>query len=632
MIRKKTILRLFLTSILAVTFGCDNKNGVKDYKYQNPESGKEVPLRAASNPKPLVQRSQSETQKQSVELEDATIQLDRTNKTVTCRITRNLYDDKGTLRSTERVELAGKFTNEGPARLRDVDAAKLGGPRLLGFAECVPDRFGQQCATLFVNVIYDSENHYKQFHAVFPSPSQPVDLRRPVPAPTGSGNPQGAPGNATGAQKPPKANSASATTPGAGPLSPDVVVTTGVQTTRDPVLSVDDDIYDPVEVVKIEEGSERDASPDQMELPEGDSHDQDGGSGSFVSNFPTNWEDVKKILPNPWAKPTPKPAPPKGTPPNGRPNTPSTTPATPGQTVPGTPPGSRPGQPATPPTGKSSPGAAAGNGQPQTSTGIPLKLTGGGTSINTHETGRIDQKGTLFPISTMGATRASSEDVAYGSGFAIDFMTQSSRVFAMANPQCGNITYNQISKPNGGPILRAGSGCARNRRVYANGRSYCQVHGTHFNGLDFDISYFGTPWTDYVYSERQTQRGRNSGKTRVVVVEKMYNNRRFNYDCFLKYTKFMYDQKFANVDSENDGVELVDLIWVNKAIQDGICQYVKQNNLKNEYQDALSLIYPEDGHDSHFHVRMRCSPKHNTCFTRDFDRELPFRKRGCRNL
>lgn len=602
---RASYLRIIVATALVLVFGCGSKSSLdsdgKTYKYENPDSGKVVSLRPATEPAPL--NRPVETSKETTQLQDANIQLDRAAGTVTVKVTRNLYDDKGALRSTDRITLAGKFEANAPARLRDVDAKQFGGPRLLGFAECVADRYGQACATLFVNVIYDSENNFKQFHAVFPGrPRTP----RPSNGPKGTT---------------PTQPSSSAQATGVPTVEETTVNPIAPQT--DAETAADDPEYETVEV--LDDGS-KPKDNDENEFDEGGSPVDEGGSGSFVTGDVTSdWEEVKTILPNPYvkrpARSSSAPANPWAAPGSDGANSNQQT-GNRGQATPN--PGARtprtpaprdqnnPGQ--SPPAGSKysapPPGSASG-GQPQTTSGIPLKLTGGGTAKNSHENGYIENTGTLFPTTSPGARRASPDGRAYGNGFSVEFMEQSTRQFTMANPECGTFVFNQISKANGG---------------------FLSGHKTHYNGLDYDISFFGNPGTHYAHDVRVKQRNSRTGRMRTVTIGKLGPARNFPYGCFLKYTKFMYDQKFKNVGGKVEGTELVDLIWVNQAIQDDVCQYVKTNNLKSQYGEALSLIYPWSGHTSHFHVRLRCSPKHNGCYARDLDRRLPYQKRGCRNL
>lgn len=612
---RASYLRIAVATALVLIFGCGSKSSLdsdgKTYKYENPDSGKVVSLRPATEPAPL--NRPAEASKESIQLQDANIQLDRAASTVTVKVTRNLYDDKGALRSTERITLTGKFEANAPARLRDVEAKQFGGPRLLGYAECVADRYGQACATLFVNVIYDSENNFKQFHAVFPG--------RPRPTRPGAGSTPVKPGAA----------------PTPVPAAPTVeeAVANPVMPPSEAETPADDPEFETVEV--LDDGSKPKDTTDN-EFDEGGSPVDEGGSGSFVTGDVTSdWEEVKTILPNPYVKrPARSSNPPanpwaapgsdtadsnqqgngsargdsasgtqtqgRGTPRSGAPT--PRVPAPRDQNTQSQPPPASTRYTA-PPAG------SAPSGQPQTTSGIPLKLTGGGTAKNSHENGYIENVGTLFPTTSPGARRASPDGRAYGNGFSVEFMEQSTRQFSMANPECGTFVFNQISKANGGKL----SG-----------------HNTHYNGLDFDISFFGNPGTHYAHDVTVKQRNKRTGRMRNVKVGRLGPARNFPYGCFLKYTKFMYDQKFKNVGGKFEGTELVDLIWVNEAIQNDVCDYVKTNNLKNQYGEALSLIYPWSGHTSHFHVRLRCSPKHNGCYARDLDRRLPYQKRGCRNL
>ncbi|MEK6555883.1 MAG: penicillin-insensitive murein endopeptidase, partial [Bdellovibrionota bacterium] len=261
-----------------------------------------------------------------------------------------------------------------------------------------------------------------------------------------------------------------------------------------------------------------------------------------------------------------------------------------------------PTKPGTPPT------PTVNNGKPQSTLGLSLNLSDGGHSKLTPNNGSI-WNASLMPPSGAGFTRRSEDGKAYASGFLVGFIQESARRFALDNPNCGALNINQISLKKGG---------------------YFKGHASHRNGSDIDLAYFNNPPGTKVVRYLKTTVVNNKNKKKKTVYRATTKND-FDHLCFLKYLKFMDDQKLTNTgDSRYDGDDIVDLVFVNAGVQAGVCSYMKQNKLTQKYGEAVNLMYPETGHDGHFHLRMRCSPKHLECRPKDLDRVAPFKKRGCR--
>lgn len=245
------------------------------------------------------------------------------------------------------------------------------------------------------------------------------------------------------------------------------------------------------------------------------------------------------------------------------------------------------GRPA--PAGPATPAGPLAPDAPPLRNLVPLNLIGNGISLGSTNAGRL-KNATALPTSGSGFIRQSRAQRAYGSGLLIDFLKSSSDRFTASNPTCGKLVINEIAVQNGGR--------------YGN-------HRSHQNGSDVDISYFAKrPWQTVI------SRGTTISD--------------FKHDCFLKYLKFVSEQKFEGTgDPRYEGSDIVDLVFVNAAVRKGVCDYAKKNNLTETYKKVLPLLYPEEGHHKHFHMRVRCSPKHIDCKNIDLDRRFPFKKRGC---
>lgn len=56
----------------------------------------------------------------------------------------------------------------------------------------------------------------------------------------------------------------------------------------------------------------------------------------------------------------------------------------------------------------------------------------------------------------------------------------------------------------------------------------------------------------------------------------------------------------------------VDVIFLNPVRMNDLCRYLKRSNEK-DYQNTFGKLYKENGHKTHLHVRLKCTPHNNEC-------------------
>ena len=208
---------------------------------------------------------------------------------------------------------------------------------------------------------------------------------------------------------------------------------------------------------------------------------------------------------------------------------------------------------------------------------FPFNLDEGGRAFGSNSNGRILDQGTQLERESEGLKRISSDRKAYATGYMVDFVSEAAKVFVSQNPNCDLLTVNNMSKKGGGTLYfdRCHNGkCA---------------HTTHKNGLDADIRYL--PGTQGSVLQ--------GGKIKAS----------FNYQCNYDFFKYISTIQLPN------GLSAVSRIIVHKKVKEGLCSWAKQKKLSSEADKQLfaTLYSDRSEHDDHFHLTMRCSPKHVSC-------------------
>jgi penicillin-insensitive murein endopeptidase len=78
------------------------------------------------------------------------------------------------------------------------------------------------------------------------------------------------------------------------------------------------------------------------------------------------------------------------------------------------------------------------------------------------------------------------------------------------------------------------------------------------------------------------------------------------------YWRSIVGQRYA----KNGRVQsIVGMILVDPRIKTFLCDWAKTNKMLDDplNQAVMTRLYPTEGHDDHFHVRLLCSPYHTQC-------------------
>lgn len=184
----------------------------------------------------------------------------------------------------------------------------------------------------------------------------------------------------------------------------------------------------------------------------------------------------------------------------------------------------------------------------------------------------ILQTGTLLAEKGEGFKRISRAPSSWGTGFMISLLENASA---------------EISREYPGVVIGVGG-------IAKEFGGHFPPHKSHQNGLDADILFVGqTKWGSVLDENKQV-------------------TERFDYEKNWQFWRMLTSQRIAaggKVDS------IVSMILVAPEIKVALCKWAKDNDL---LKDPLNLevmrrVRPTEGHDDHFHIRLRCSPYHSEC-------------------
>jgi penicillin-insensitive murein endopeptidase len=218
-----------------------------------------------------------------------------------------------------------------------------------------------------------------------------------------------------------------------------------------------------------------------------------------------------------------------------------------------------------------------------------LDLKGGGIAVGPAQTvtvkkpdGTVEntygslETGTLLPASGEAFKRIGHAESNWGTGMMISMIDKASAEFALTHP--GMLLYvGGISQEHGGFFL---------------------PHKSHQNGLDADITYLGTKNFD-------SQIGKDGKVLPTFETEK-------NWDFFrLLMSQRVFDKKEFPV---------VSMILVDPRIKAHYCEWAKAQQLSSPADmEILKRMRPTEGHDDHFHLRLRCSPHYALCLRQNYE-------------
>ncbi|RYZ85649.1 MAG: hypothetical protein EOP04_15505, partial [Proteobacteria bacterium] len=183
------------------------------------------------------------------------------------------------------------------------------------------------------------------------------------------------------------------------------------------------------------------------------------------------------------------------------------------------------------------------------------------------------KNGTLLPESGEGFVRLNSADTTWGAGMMISLIENSTAFFLKNFPMKNKIYIGSIAQQNGGPY---------------------GPHKSHQNGLDGDILFMG-----------QTKYG-------TVLDEDGQVSSKFDPALNFAFWKLLVQQNLVVGGKTQSAVYM---IFVAPVIKDFMCDWAQKNALLNDPLNAevMRRLRRTAGHDTHFHVRLRCSPFYSEC-------------------
>ncbi|RYZ75882.1 MAG: hypothetical protein EOP05_06650 [Proteobacteria bacterium] len=183
--------------------------------------------------------------------------------------------------------------------------------------------------------------------------------------------------------------------------------------------------------------------------------------------------------------------------------------------------------------------------------------------------------GTLLPQTGDSFRASSSEKSRWGSGMMVSMIMNSAPLLAL---QYTGVTLRigGIAQQTGGPY---------------------KPHKSHQNGLDADILFVGTDSYDSVLDSTGA------------VTE------RFDPEKNWAYWRMITAQKIL---VKGKPISAISMILVDPRIKTFLEARVVEDSIPMDELDlqVMKLLRPTEGHDTHFHVRLRCSPHYTTCLER----------------
>lgn len=218
-----------------------------------------------------------------------------------------------------------------------------------------------------------------------------------------------------------------------------------------------------------------------------------------------------------------------------------------------------------------------------------LDLEGGGRSVGRAQgVVTIDEDGTsrgeygslendsILPRAGDGFISVSSPDESAGAGHLVSLLVNAAADLYARDP---------------GTVLRVAD-----LSHVGGGYSY-PPHRSHQNGLDADVLFVGaTSWRSVL-----------DGTGAV--------SARFDFERNWDFWRALVAQKIRTKSSVDS---VVSMILVAPEIKTAVCEWALATGRTSlEDLDVLRRLRPTEGHDDHFHLRVRCSPYHERC-TGDF--------------
>lgn len=201
-----------------------------------------------------------------------------------------------------------------------------------------------------------------------------------------------------------------------------------------------------------------------------------------------------------------------------------------------------------------------------------LDLTDGGKAVGFYTDGKIE-KATLLPEKGEAFQQVYTErDTHWGTGMIVSMIENASEYLVTKWYPGTVVMIGDVAKKFGGDI---------------------GTHASHQSGLDADIPYIG-----------------NKGFDRVIANGEVKSS--FDYMKNWQFLRLIANQKIVQ---DGRTTTVLNRVFMNPVIHKGFCAWAQKSDLlKNPLdQEIMSRIRPWEGHDKHFHVRLKCSPHYPAC-------------------
>lgn len=205
-----------------------------------------------------------------------------------------------------------------------------------------------------------------------------------------------------------------------------------------------------------------------------------------------------------------------------------------------------------------------------------LNLHDGGQAVGVAQgkpgvTPGVLEHGTLLPETSPGLSSYKNPAARWGTGHMISLLTSSAADFHNHHPEI-TLIVGAIAQEHGGTF---------------------PPHSSHQNGLDADVLFVGT--TQYAS-----------------VLDGGVVSARFNPELNWEYWRSLTAQKIMRDDQP---IPIVAAILVAPEIKTYLCTWARSTGRMTtpEDIDLLKRLRPTEDHDTHFHLRLQCSPYHAAC-------------------
>lgn len=184
------------------------------------------------------------------------------------------------------------------------------------------------------------------------------------------------------------------------------------------------------------------------------------------------------------------------------------------------------------------------------------------------------QNGTLLPIAGEAFVRMNAAETSWGTGMIVSLLTRATAYYAKTYSPGLKFYIGSLAQQNGGPY---------------------GPHKSHQNGLDADVLFVGqTSYESVLDSE---------GK----VTAKFDPQKNWDFWRLLVHQRLL---------EKGQPTSAVYMILVAPPIKEYLCQWAKTKNLLTDplNKELLRRLRPTVGHDTHFHIRLKCSPYYLECY------------------